>query len=206
MLVTTASRLRDVSRAAVRSEIAEAADALFTAQGFDATTVDQIAAAVGMSQRTFFRYFPSKEDAALDSFEEQTEMFIDRLVARPLDEGEWDSLRAVFDVVVAQCADATLGGRVASLHALLGSSPTLLAAYLERSAALQKRMVQTLHDRASERGEEPESDAVLRAVVGSAFACLEAAITCFTDGSTKGPVLAGRLDEVMTALRPARYL
>ena len=206
MLVTTASRLRDVSRAAVRSEIAEAADALFTAQGFDATTVDQIAAAVGMSQRTFFRYFPSKEDAALDSFEEQTEMFIDRLVARPLDEGEWDSLRAVFDVVVAHCADATLGGRIASLHALLGSSPTLLAAYLERSSALQKRMVQTLHDRASERGEGPGSDAVLQAVVGSAFACLEAAITCFTDGSTEGPVLAGRLDEVMTALRPARYL
>ena len=204
--VNTASRLRDVSRAAVHSEIAEAAEALFAAQGFDATTVDQIAEAVGMSQRTFFRYFPSKEDAALDSVEHQNELLLERLASRPLDEDEWASLRSAFDLVVEQCADATLGARIASLHGLLHASPTLLAAYLERSAGLQKRMVATLHDRAAERGDPAESDAVLRAVVGSAFACLEAAIVCFTDGSVDGPVLAGRLDEVMTALRPARYL
>lgn len=203
--MNTASRLRDVSRAAVRSEIAEAAEALFAAQGFDATTVDQIAEAVGMSQRTFFRYFPSKEDAALDSVEHQNELLLERLTSRPLDEDEWASLRSAFDLVVEQCADATLGARVASLHGLLHASPTLLAAYLERSAGLQKRMVSALHDRAAERGDPVESDAVLRAVVGSAFACLEATIVCFTDGSVDGPVLAGRLDEVMTALRPARY-
>lgn len=43
-------------------ELAEAAQRLFLAHGFDQTSVDDIAAAAGVSRRTFFRYFPTKAD------------------------------------------------------------------------------------------------------------------------------------------------
>ena len=50
-------------RARTRRELSAAALSLFADKGYEATTVDQIAAAAGVSRRTFFRYFPTKEDA-----------------------------------------------------------------------------------------------------------------------------------------------
>jgi AcrR family transcriptional regulator len=50
-------------KAEVRRELVAAAVRLFRTRGYDDTTVDDIAAAAGVGRRTFFRYFPSKEDA-----------------------------------------------------------------------------------------------------------------------------------------------
>jgi AcrR family transcriptional regulator len=50
-------------RAEVRRDLVAAAVRLFRTRGYEETTVDDIAAAAGVGRRTFFRYFPSKEDA-----------------------------------------------------------------------------------------------------------------------------------------------
>ncbi len=55
---------------ATRDRIRASALRLFGEQGYDATTVEQIATAAGVSHMTFFRYFPAKEDVALsDSYD-----------------------------------------------------------------------------------------------------------------------------------------
>jgi AcrR family transcriptional regulator len=57
-------------KAQTRRRLQEQALRLFVERGFEATTVEQIAAAAGVSHMTFFRYFPTKEDAVLsDSYD-----------------------------------------------------------------------------------------------------------------------------------------
>ncbi|MFI5960370.1 TetR family transcriptional regulator [Cryptosporangium sp. NPDC051539] len=63
--MTDITGLRERRRLATAAEIEAAAFALFERQGSEHTTVDDIAAAAGVSPRTFFRYFPTKEDAVL---------------------------------------------------------------------------------------------------------------------------------------------
>src|SRR5690242_10152847 len=93
------SGLRERTRRAVRKEIAEAAGALFAERGYEATTIDHIAAAVGMSQRSVFRYFATKEELVLGKFDFVVEEMLDVLRARPADEPVWTSLHRVFDVL-----------------------------------------------------------------------------------------------------------
>ena len=56
--------------ATTRREISEAALGLFLQRGFDETFVDDIAAAAGISRRTFFRYFPTKNELPWGEFDE----------------------------------------------------------------------------------------------------------------------------------------
>ena len=62
--------LRERKKAKTRAAIRQHALALFMEQGYDATTVEQIAEAAEVSPATFFRYFPTKEDVVLqDDFD-----------------------------------------------------------------------------------------------------------------------------------------
>jgi AcrR family transcriptional regulator len=83
-------------RDAVSRTIQRAALALFTRHGFDAVSVDDVAAAAGISQRTFFRYFGSKDDVLLDYQRRLDERLLAALRARPATEGAVTALRNAF--------------------------------------------------------------------------------------------------------------
>jgi AcrR family transcriptional regulator len=54
--------LREQKKAETRAALVKAAQDLFHRKGYEATTIDEIAEAAVVSRRTFFRYFPTKED------------------------------------------------------------------------------------------------------------------------------------------------
>ena len=68
-----------------RAEVEHAAFELFARQGFERTTVDDIAQAAGIGRRTFFRYFPSKNDIAWGDFDGQLRQMRKRLGEYPRD-------------------------------------------------------------------------------------------------------------------------
>jgi len=70
---------RELQRLETRRTLAEHALRLFRDQGFDETTVEEIAAAAGVSQRTFFLHFPTKAAAAFPDHEERVLSFTARL-------------------------------------------------------------------------------------------------------------------------------
>ena len=77
-----------------RAELEHIAFELFAEQGFDATTVDDIARAAGIGRRTFFRYFPSKNDIPWGAFDDQLERLRTDLRAYPADQPLMDVVRA----------------------------------------------------------------------------------------------------------------
>lgn len=77
-----------------RGELEQVALALFAAGGFEATTVDDIAAAAGIGRRTFFRYYASKNDVVWGEFEAGLQGLRARLATGPVDQPLLASLRA----------------------------------------------------------------------------------------------------------------
>jgi mycofactocin system transcriptional regulator len=66
---------------------------LFTAQGFEHTTIDQIAAEAGVSERTFFRYFATKASVLFTEFEDEVEHIRAALAEAPGDMPMMDAVR-----------------------------------------------------------------------------------------------------------------
>jgi TetR/AcrR family transcriptional regulator, regulator of mycofactocin system len=76
-----------------RAELEQVAFDLFDRQGFERTTIDDIASAAGIGRRTFFRYFPSKNDVVWGDFDGELDRMRRRLKAAPPDERVLDSVR-----------------------------------------------------------------------------------------------------------------
>ncbi|MDX3100968.1 TetR/AcrR family transcriptional regulator [Nonomuraea angiospora] len=192
--------LRERTRLAVRQQLLDTALALFLEQGYEATTVEEIAAAAGMSKRSFFRYFGSKEDVILGKHERLGEQFIDALRARPLDEPLWTSLRRMFDDVVDYMADPAQAAGAAELQRVINGSPSLRAAYLDRMLGNQSRIADAARERAHDAGHGwDDADPAPLALVGAAFACLTAANASAAAG---GVPLREALDRAMAAVGP----
>src|SRR5882757_2854210 len=100
----TPPTLRDRTVRAVRSEVSAVAMRLFLEQGFDKTTVDQIATEAGLSRTSFFRYFATKEDVVVGNLEERGQQVLDALVARPAREPAWQALRRSFNLLIEDTA------------------------------------------------------------------------------------------------------
>lgn len=91
--------LRERKKRETRERIEAAALELFERDGFEATTIDDIAAAVDIAPRTFFHYFTIKEDVVLADYADRLGRITAVLADRPADEAPWTALREAFLVV-----------------------------------------------------------------------------------------------------------
>ena len=94
----TSGSLRASKKAKGRDDLVSAALELFRRQGFEKTTVEEIAAAAGLSPSTCFRYFGSKEDLLFHDLNAHLAFMKERLVANLAHKGVWE---AVVDAVIA---------------------------------------------------------------------------------------------------------
>jgi AcrR family transcriptional regulator len=114
-----------------RTLLAEAAAALFYERGYDATTIDDIAAAVEISPRTFYRYFPTKEDLVVAMGQTSLESFFAALEARPRAEPLQIAVQAAVDEALAPGWEDTVGVR--SFMSLIRDTPAFRARWVEEA-------------------------------------------------------------------------
>jgi AcrR family transcriptional regulator len=96
--------LRQRKRRETRARVVDQALKLFLARGYDATTVDDIAAAAGISKRSFFDYFPSKEDVVLAWQDAFGDALAAAIAARPAEEPAAQAIEAALVSAVGEAA------------------------------------------------------------------------------------------------------
>lgn len=149
----------------MQAELTELALGMFVERGYDETTVDDIARAAGLSKRSFFRYFPSKEDVVFGGVDATAARVADAVRARPRDESPWESLCAALrewqgDIHAAE-------GELAGL-ALIESTPSLRARLHKKRDELRREVSDALRQRPGVSLDPFASD-VLTAAAASAL-------------------------------------
>jgi AcrR family transcriptional regulator len=143
--------LRERKKQRTREALLRTALELFTTQGYEHTTVDDIAAAVDVSQRTFFRYFAGKEEAALALQDMTVAHFLETVRERPPHEAPMEALRQAvlegwdtLNEVIQSVVPVELYLR---MYQVIESTPVLLAAHLRRSVEIEEAIARILAER-----------------------------------------------------------
>jgi AcrR family transcriptional regulator len=164
--------LRERKKARTRAQIQRQALRLFGERGYGATTVAQIAEAAEVSESTFFRYFPTKEDVVLwDEFDPR---IFEALAAQPPGSGPVRALRdAIREAMTRASAEerAGLRGRIE----LLLSVPPLRAAFIDQIGGPMGLLAEAVAKRAGRRPDDPAVRALAGAVMGVGLSVMFAA-------------------------------
>lgn len=194
--------VRERAQRAVKDELTLVSQDLFLRKGYDATTVDDLAAVAGMSRRTFFRYFASKDDVILGKYDIFSDAIEIALHERPATESTWIALRRSFDVVVDHFDDPAKSERAVQLHRMILGNPSLTSGELVRMSRLQNRLAAVLRKRVRPLRHDPD-DPRFDVLAGAALACLKVATSTWTASNGSRP-LQVILDQAMSVLTPTQ--
>ena len=185
--------LRERKKAATRRALQQHALRLFLANGYDATTVDAIAEAAGVSHMTFFRYFPTKEDVVLA--DDYDPLLAELITARPAEEPPLDALRhalsAGFTAISGPDRDALLCRTRLILH-----TPALRARLWEHQAATEQVFASAL----AARRDQDVPDLATRVLAAAYLAVVTTALAAWVDGDGLHD-LPALVDEAFVLLR-----
>ena len=139
-----APSLRDRKRERTRQALITAAAELFEHQGYDETTVAEIAAAADIGTRTFFGYFASKEDILFPDSDTRAQITIEAITHRDPAEGQVDVLVRALDTVAD--TDADMVGPMAVVRMrLFRTVPAVRGKALQVQMAVQQQIARELH-------------------------------------------------------------
>jgi AcrR family transcriptional regulator len=184
--------LRERKKQKTRWAIQEHALRLFDKQGYDATTIDQIAAAAEISPSTFFRYFPSKEDLVIQ--DQYDEMLMAALKAAPPEQNALAAIRSA-----AAAAFKALGpeeeARLRERSVLVMSVPALRARSFENFLGTMDMLRHALAQRLGRSADDLEMRAFAGAIVGAMVGVVE---VWLAEGEKRS--LAELIDQVLMQL------
>lgn len=173
--------LRERKKRQRRKLIESTALDLFARDGFDATTVETIAAACDIAPRTFFSYFATKDDLVLADYADRLQRILDAFAARPADEPAWEALQRSFEAIAADYESQAdpLRARLA----IMVTAPSVRA----RSLELQLGWEFALAERLAERADVAD-DTVAQLLAGTALAIMRGALRQWlTSGTDSNP-------------------
>jgi AcrR family transcriptional regulator len=182
-------------RRAIRGELSEVALRLLTERDFDSLTIDQIADAAGISRRTFFRYFASKEDVVFAFLDQWAVRLAADIVARPAEENPVAAVQNSFRQLTAAYEDRAL-----ALVRIVGQTPSLRAAERINREHLRMAVVNAL---ATRLGTDAENDMRPQILATIAFAPLDAVMFAWF-GRRSGEEVGHLLDEAQATFERER--
>jgi len=174
---STTVPLRERNRARTRHDIEVAALELMGEQGYQATTVEEIARRAGVSSATFFRYFPAKEDVLFAQEHSSAERMV-AFVADRSDRSQTLSALAAPITAFAEEIFSETGSQAHRLTRLVMTTPELAGRSMRMRLRWEHGVARQL---AGERGAEtPDFNQVL--VANLAVSCLAATLWLWQRG------------------------
>lgn len=191
---TPKSTLWDRTRQLATEEILRTALRLFVKQGYDDTTIAQIAREAGVSQRTLFRYFGAKEDLIGGSQQQFVALLAETVREQPAGTGAWEALRAAFEAALSLHASPE---EALERFRLVHRTDSLRAAYLGKRVRCQEELLPLLEVRLAASGTDRGQ---ARAILATAFACFDAATETWLEADGNGTIL-DLYDQGLAAVR-----
>src|SRR6202166_5017395 len=155
--------LRERKRQQTRERLTRAAMALFLERGFEATTLDDIAAAADISRRSFFHYFASKEDVVFAWQEESMAALVAAVAARPASE----SMLAAAENAIAAMVRQLEPGEAIAIARLKRDNPALQARDQVKHEKLERALAEALGRRAGHKTERLQARLVAMIATGA---------------------------------------
>jgi TetR/AcrR family transcriptional regulator, regulator of mycofactocin system len=172
--------LRERKKDRTRRAIERAALDLFEEHGFDGATVDDVAAAADIAPRTFFHYFPSKEDVVLADYAGRLEQLVATLREGPADESPWRALRAAFVAVSADYESQR--SQMLRRFRIISTAPSVGARSLQLQADWETTVAGIV---AGWLGTDSELQIVPRLLAGAALSAMRASMALWLAGGGK---------------------
>ncbi|HXA88235.1 MAG TPA: helix-turn-helix domain-containing protein [Mycobacterium sp.] len=174
--------LRERKRQQTRQELISAAMRLFEARGYEQTTVAEIATAAGVSTKTFFNYFASKDEVLFPHLSRRIEAAVALIEQRRPDDQMADVLVSAMQHMLADALTEEVDGGLAAVRLpMIMSVPAVQAATLHRYFLAETQLAQALHRAYQDTLDPAAAAAVIGSVMGAAIAT---ALVCLQEGDT----------------------
>jgi AcrR family transcriptional regulator len=161
--------LRERKKDATRRALLAAANRRFHQFGFETTTIDDVCQDIGVSRRTFFRYFPDKESLAFPHRHERLTHFVALLGSAPVSENPVTSLRRIANTFAKEYMQNR--DSLVAQQRLIQTAPALLARENEIDRDWESGMALAFRTRA---GEGHEAELQARVLAGAAIGVIRA--------------------------------
>ncbi|WP_410579140.1 TetR/AcrR family transcriptional regulator [Amycolatopsis sp. lyj-108] len=195
---------RERKKLLTRQALVNAAVRLFTEQGYDQTSVADIAEAADVSKRTFFLHFPTKEDVLLADGDSRTDLAVRAIEGRRPDAPMREVLTEATKNMIAHTAAGDLPNGLAALRArLVVTTPAVQARVLHTMFTAQTRIAAALHKAYPDKLTEITAAGVVGALMGAISA---AAVTSLQLGEPPERTRAAMQQAAEIALHHAETL